>query len=149
MRDEFEEARERARSVIEATWRRLAESRTVGWGGPPSVVADRYPFVRSGLGSLGTRVVEDLPVLIFQSRESPPQAMDVAIPYRDDGGNPFNSRLLCSTPHAPEDVHIKSDFAQAVWFLIQQQVLPSPRTEAFGRTLAGMTGRRLFELDGP
>jgi hypothetical protein len=47
MRDEFEEARERARSMIEATWRRLAESRTVGWGGPPSVVADRYPFVRA------------------------------------------------------------------------------------------------------
>lgn len=111
------------------------------------MIVNDYPFIKSSVESLGSRIVRDLPLMIFQSRESPPQHMEVAIPFRDPTGNPFNSRISSSGTLAPADVMLRSEIAQAIWFMLDQQVLPSPRKgRAFQDALLAMTGKTFFEL---
>lgn len=147
MADPFSKARERAKKTLQGQWQALARTRTLGWAGPVEVVVERYPFIRNSVTNLGSSVVREFPLFIFQSRESPPKNMEVAVPYRDASGNPFNSRVVSSAPITPDQVLLRCEVAQAVWFLIEQKALPSPGVgRALQDALLGWTGRELFEL---
>ena len=50
------------------------------------------------------QVSRDLPVLFFQSRESPPRDMLAAVPFWKDTGNPYNCRLAAVRTLTPEEI---------------------------------------------
>lgn len=91
----------------------------------------------SSTAGLGNSVTRHLPVLIFQSRETPPSAMEVAVPYADASGNPYNVRLISSEPLAPENRTLLGEFAQAIWF---------SKGRAFEDALLAWTGKTLFAV---
>ncbi|MFY0582757.1 hypothetical protein ACN28S_58355 [Cystobacter fuscus] len=75
MGDQFSEARKRAKSTFQTKWQTLARVRTLGWGGPIDRVEDKYPFMREATSKLGDSISPHLPIMIFQSSETPPQQM--------------------------------------------------------------------------
>jgi hypothetical protein len=147
MADQFREARERAKRTIQDRWSAVAQNRTMGWGGPIEAIEQRYPFIRASTAPLGKTVSRPLPILIFQSRETPPAAMEVAVPYADATGNPYNARLVASGPISAEHVALLSEFAQAVWFAIDQQMLPAPGGDRrLADALVAWTGKALVAI---
>lgn len=66
-RAEFEEAKFRAEQTIRNTWRNVARSYTLGWGGPIDVVERDFPLVRDAILSIRNQISTELPVLFFQS----------------------------------------------------------------------------------
>ena len=69
--------------------------------------------------------------------------MVVAVPFQH-GGTPYNSRVLPTEDIGPEKVLLLGDFAQVLWFLIDNRVLPKPQdNERFERALLKMTGPSL------
>jgi hypothetical protein len=145
MGDQFSEARNRAKSTIQTKWQALARVRTLGWGGPIESIEEEYPFIRESTSKLGGSVSPHLPIMIFQSRETPPREMEVAVPLRDATGNPYNSRIVPSGPVAHEHLMLLTEFAQALWFAIDEQMLPSPRSgRAFEEALIAWTGKALL-----
>src|SRR5205085_11501950 len=90
---EFDEAKARAEKTIRGSWRDIARSYTLGWCGPIESIENQFPFVRKAILSIRHQVSNDLPVIIFQSRESPPKDMIAAVPFWKDTGNPYNCRL--------------------------------------------------------
>jgi hypothetical protein len=144
---EFAEARERARRTIEATWKTVARTRTLGWGGPIESVEERYRFVRASISAVRNTITPELPILIFQSRESPPEEMEIAVPYRDTTGNPYNTRIVSSGPLPHEQAVLLGEFAQAIWFALDQGILPPPRNgRALEEALLRWTDKTLLHL---
>gem|GEM_PF-1574764 len=140
-------ATKRARSTIHSTWRNVADLYTLGWGSPVEAVAAGYPFISEGVSSIRRNISRELPILIYLDRVSPPTQAVVAIPYRDQGGNPYNCRLLGSHSLEPEEVVLLTGFSQALWFLIGNGILPHPQaSDAMRRMLTQWTGRALLEL---
>lgn len=147
MGDQFSEARNRAKSTIQTKWQALARIRTIGWITNIESAEEMYHFIRPQTSTLGDRISRHLPILIFQSRESPPKEMEVAVPYRDPTGNPYNSRILATTQLDGARVSQLSEFAQAIWFAIDQQMLPSASNiKALGEALRAWTGKELLQL---
>jgi hypothetical protein len=142
---EFEAARKRAEDVIRTTWKKVAHTYTLGWGGPIESVERDFPFVRESVSSIRHQISPNLPVLFFQSRESAPKDMIVAIPFWKDTGNPFNCRLASARNLSLEERGLYNNFAQAFWFAIDQKMLPNPRDAArFQAAILAWTGRELF-----
>jgi hypothetical protein len=147
MGDQFSEARNRAKSTIQSKWQALARIRTIGWAIDIESAEGMYPFIRPQTSTLGDRISRHLPVLIFQSRESPPTEMEVVVPYRDPTGNPYNSRIAATTQLDSARVSQLSEFAQAIWFALDQQMLPShSNIKALEEALRAWTGKELVEL---
>ncbi|RKH52357.1 hypothetical protein D7Y23_07265 [Corallococcus sp. AB050B] len=147
MGDEFSEARNRAKSTIQNKWQALARIRTIGWITTIESAEGMYPFIRQQTSKLGDRISHHLPVLIFQSRESPPKEMEVAVPYRSPTGNPYNTRILATIQLDDARVTQLSEFAQAIWFAIDQQMLPSAsNSKSLGEALLTWTGKDLLQL---
>jgi hypothetical protein len=143
---EFEEAKKRAETTIRNTWREVARLYTLGWGGPIDVVEREFPFIHEAILSIRHQVSTNLPVLFFQSRESPPKDMLAAVPFWRDTGNPFNCRLATVRTPSPDEIKLYSDFAQAFWFAIDQKMLPNLRdAQEFQKALLAWTGRELLE----
>lgn len=150
MNAEYKEARERAKRTIETKWQEVASLRTLGWGGPIQAVEARFPFMHPTIDDIVGRIVGQLPIFIFQSRELPPSPtshIELAVPYRDHTGNEFNCRLVTTQELPPSQVKLLGDFAQALWFCIAQQMLPPPMAgTAFEDTLTAWTGEEFFRL---
>lgn len=145
--EEAVEGARRARLTIVTLWMSVAESFTFSWGIPAEAVAARYPFISDGLWRLRRKVTRELPLLIYLNRESPPTQAAVAIPFREDGENPYNCRLLALHEPRAEHVRLLTEFSQAVWFLMGNGVLPLPQHgEALMRGLLSLTGRSLLAL---
>ncbi len=141
------EAVRRARSTVTSTWSSIAQSYTLGWGMPAEAVAGTYPFISDDVWRLRRTLTRELPLLIYLSRESPPTQAAVAIPYRDDTGNPYNCRLAALQVPNGDTADLLPRFSQAIWFLMGNGLLPLPQHgEALMRALLAMTGRTLFEL---
>ena len=144
---DFEKAKSRAKKTIQTRWRSIARSYTLGWGGPIDDVERDYPFIRSVTLSIHNQISADLPVVIFQSRESPPKDMIAAVPYCDDTGNPFNCRLAMVKTHTLEEERLCGEFAQAFWFCIHMRLLPHPaEVEEFQSAILKWTGEELFRI---
>ncbi|MCP3163196.1 hypothetical protein [Myxococcus qinghaiensis] len=147
MEEQFREARVRAKSAIQSKWKAIADVRTLGWGGPIESIEAAFPFVRTSTSKLRDVLSHHLPVLIFQSRESPPQKMEIVLAYRDSAGNPYRTRVAATSEVPNAHVLLLSEFAQAVWFSLDQQMLPPPgEGRAFEEALIGLTGKALLEL---
>jgi hypothetical protein len=145
--DQFSEARNRAKSTIQSRWQALARIRTVGWITNIESAEETYPFIRPQTSTLSGRISRHLPIVIFQSRESPPKEMEVAVPYQDPTGNPYNSRIIATTQLDGARVSQLSEFAQALWFAIDQQMLPSASNiKALEEALGAWTGKELLRL---
>jgi len=102
-RAEFDEAKAHAEKTIQSTWREIALSYTLGWGGPIDVVERQFPFIREAIRSIRDQVSTNLPVVFFQSRESPPKDILAAVPFWRDTGNPYNCRLAAVRTITPEE----------------------------------------------
>ena len=97
--------------------------------------------------SIRHQVSRDLPVLFYQSRESPPKDMLAAVPFWKDTGNPYNCRLAAVRTLTPEEINLYNDFSQAFWFAIARKLLPNPRdAKRFHEAILNWTGRELFEI---
>jgi hypothetical protein len=145
---EFEEAKSRAERTIRTLWRDIARSYTLGWGGPIEDIESAFPFVRDAILSIRHQISPDFPVVLFQSRESPPKDMIAAVAFWKDTGNPFNCRLATVRTLSQEETKLYSDFAQAFWFSIQTKLLPAPRDgQRFQAAILAWTGEALFKIE--
>lgn len=72
MNPELEKFKEKAKSQILSTWRAISENYTLGWGGPLDAVNLRYPFISEAVADVRDRVEASLPLVIYQTRETPP-----------------------------------------------------------------------------
>jgi hypothetical protein len=143
----FEEAKRRARTTIQTNWRKIADNYTFGWSGPIQVVEKMFPDFVQGISEIKSRVSPGLPIVIYQSRESPPKSMSLAIPYVGMGNNPYNSRLLSSENLPNDQRQLLCGFAQAFWFSIDQKMLPRPeRVDALEKKLIEWTDSSLLKL---
>jgi hypothetical protein len=141
----MQEYKRKAENKIRSTWKKIAEEYTLGWTGPLAEVERLFPYVTPTVAAIRWDVSDWLPFLIFQTRESPPESMAVAVPFQY-AGTPYNSRVLPTNGIGPEAVLLLGNFAQAVWFLIDAGVLPRPQDgERFARALVELTGPSLFE----
>lgn len=136
----------RAESTIRSTWRDVAGEFTLGWGGPIEAYEERFPFVTAQVRDIRRRISEGLPLLTYQTRQDPPESMVVAVPHEDHHGR-YNCRLLSAEPLTQVQVSRLNQMSQAIWFLLDQAVLP-PWTlpGALEDRLVEWTGRELLEL---
>jgi len=139
---QLSEERKRAKTAIQGKWKDLARIRTLGWA--DFETAQRmHPFIRASASTF--RIVHQLPVLIFMSREETPKEVEVAVPFEDPAGA-FGARLLSITPLKEEIKGMLNEFAQAIWFALAQQMLPSPHHgDALEKALVSWTGKELLE----
>ena len=136
----------RAESTIRSTWRSVASDYTLGWGGPIEAYEERYPFVTAQVRDIRPTIAEGLPLLTYQTRQSPPDAMVVVVPHENQHGR-YNPRVLSTTPLSPTTLSALNQFSQAIWFLLDQGVLPHPTVPgALEAKLMEWTGRELLEL---
>ena len=142
---DFEGAKQRAKQTIHNTWQQIARIHTLGWGGPIESVERDFPFIREAILDIRHQISTDLPVLFFQTRESPPKDMLAAVPFWKDTGNPFNCRLSAPRTLQQDEAKLYGDFAQAFWFSIQMKLLPNPRdAAAFQSAIQAWTGETFF-----
>src|SRR5258708_2010456 len=80
--------------------------------GPIEVMEQDFPCVREAIMSVRHQISNDLPMLFFQSRESPPKAMVVAVPFWKDTGNPFNCRLATVRSLSAKESELYGNVAQ-------------------------------------
>jgi hypothetical protein len=143
---DLDQVQKEARSKIESSWKNIAENYTVAWMGPLKVVEMQLPHVSSGISDIRSQVSSTLPLIIYQTRQSPPDNMSVAVPYRSDG-DPYKCRLVATNDLSPQQRSLLGEFAQAIWFLIDTRVLPHPSEgSAFGNQLVEWTDAKLMRL---
>lgn len=144
MKDETGAGRRRAEEQIRKRGREIAIARTLGWGGPIERVAGRYPFIVEHVRPLRSSIPAQLPVLIFQSREKPPERMEVAVPYVNPMGS-LSARVIPSHPSTQEHAQLLGDFASALWFAIAQRIVPEPRdSRPLEKALTRLVGPNLI-----
>jgi hypothetical protein len=72
--------------------------------------------------------------------------MSAAVPY-ESGGDPYKCRLVVTDQLTDPETRILCEFAQALWFLIDSRMLPSPREgKAFEQKLVEWTDASLIAL---
>jgi hypothetical protein len=143
---ELKKAQERAKSTIESSWKEIAANYTAAWMGPIEVVEAHFPHVSGAISGVRRRISRTLPMIIYQSRESPPEKTNVAVPY-EEGGDPYKCRLVATGQLTPGESRLLGDFAQAIWFSIDSGALPHPAEgEVFMKKLVAWTDEKLFRL---
>ena len=146
MNSGMEVGQKKARLNIESNWKVIAENYTVAWMGPLEVVEIQFPHVSRGLSDIRSRVSSTLPLIIYQTRQSPPDHMSVAVPYRSSG-DPYKCRLVTTNDLSSQQSTLLGEFAQAIWFLIDTGILPHPSDgSAFGNQSAEWTNQKLISL---
>jgi len=144
MSQQFKAAQQKARSTIDSCWSPIAKTHTVGWGAVGAVEM-LIPDFSSGIDSIRHQISSRLPIIIYNTRESPPKSVSIAVPY-ESHGDPYKCHFL-ATDLPFEQVKLLSEFAQAIWFLIDSRVLPHPSEgKAFENMLVEWTGAELIKL---
>jgi hypothetical protein len=143
---DFDAAKLRAKATIQNTWKDIAKSYTLGWGGPIESVEQDFPFIRQAILDIRHQISTDLPALLFQSRDPAPKDTIAAVPFWRDTGNPFNCRLAAVRDLNSAELKLYSDFGQAFWFSIKMKLLPDPRdATAFHSAILNWTGQAFFQ----
>lgn len=133
-----------AESKIESVWRDVAQKYTVGWGGPLEAIEMRFPHISSAVTNIRSQASSVLPLIIFQTLESPPENTNVAVPYQS-GADRYKCRLVTTHELSALESATLSEFAQAIWILLDSHFLPDPRDGAkFESKLIELTDERLF-----
>jgi hypothetical protein len=141
--DVIRDAQKQARSKIVSTWAQVANKYTVGWGGPLEAVEMKFPHVTDAMSDVRARVSPTLPLIIYQTRESPPESTSVAVPYDSD----CKCRIVATGELSQPERTLLGEFAQAIWFLILSESLPDPRAgKEFETKLIEMTDAKLIGL---
>jgi hypothetical protein len=145
MSSALKKVQKQAQSKIESSWKDVAKNYTVAWMGPIEVVEMHFPFVSSNISSIRNQISSFLPIIIYQTRESPPENMSVAVPYA--GGDGYKCRLVATNQLSSEQMNLLGEFAQAIWFLIDSGAFPHPgEGKAFENRLIELTAERLIKL---
>jgi hypothetical protein len=135
-----------ARSKIESGWKDVANNYTLGWGGPLEAVEVKFPHISDAIPDIRSQVSSALPLIIYQTRQSPPESTSVAVPY-ESGGDPYKCRLVSTDELSARQRVLLGEFAQAIWFLIDTEFLPDPNDGGeFESKLIGLTDARLISL---
>jgi hypothetical protein len=146
MSSTISEAQKRAKSKIEDSWKSVAQNYTAAWMEPIEAVETAFPHISSKVADIRRTISPTLPMIIYQTRNSPPENMSVAVPY-ESGGDPYKCRLVATNQLTDAETQLLADFAQAVWFLIDSRMLPSPRDgKAFEKKLVEWTDATLIAI---
>ncbi len=138
------QAQKQARSKIENSWKSVAHDYTLGWMGPIESVEINFPHVMNSVSDIRRTISPSLPIIIYQTRSKAAKNMSVAVPY-EFGGDPYKCRLVATNQLVADETQLLAEFAQALWFLIDSGMLPSPQNgTAFERTLVEWTGATLI-----
>jgi hypothetical protein len=133
-----------AKSKIENTWQTIAQQYNAGWIGPIETVETTFPHVSSKLGDITPAISPTLPMIIYQTRNSPPANMTVAVPY-ESGGDRYKCRLVATNKLTDPEMRLFAEFAQALWLLIDSAILPAPQAgKDFEKKLVEWTGPSLI-----
>jgi hypothetical protein len=139
----IKQSQKEARSKIESGWQDVASRYTVAWGGPLEAVEMMFPHISDAISDIRSQVWGTLPLIIYQTRESPPECMSVAVPYGSDS----KCRLVAVGELSKRERTLLGEFAQAIWFLIASEFLPDPRDgKEFERKLIELTDAKLISL---
>lgn len=146
MNSELEVGQKKARLNIGSSWKVIAENYTVAWMGPVEIVEMQFPHVSKGLSDIRSQISSTLPLIIYQTRQSPPDNTSIAVPYRSSG-DPYKCRLVATNDLSSQQSSLLGQFAQAIWFLIDTGILPHPSDgSAFGNQLVEWTDQKLISL---
>lgn len=136
-------AQKEAKSTIESSWKEIAKTYTLGWGGPIEAIELQLPHISQGIRDIRNRITPVLPIIVYQTRQSPPENTSVAVPYDPDN----KCRVVATNQLSNEERELLGRFAQSIWFLIHSEALPSPRAgKAFADQLVGLTGKSLLQI---
>lgn len=142
--DLIKQSQRMAQSKIESGWKAVADKYTVGWGGPLEAVGVKFPHISGAISDIRSQVSRALPLIIYQTRQSPPASTSVAVPY-ESGGDPFKCRLVSTDELSVRQRVSLGEFAQAIWFLIETDFLPDPNDGGeFERKLIELTDAKLI-----
>ena len=134
-----------AKKVLKSDWTKIAPTYTFGWGGPLSWAEEIFPHIVPQLEAVRETLSEDLPILVYQTRENPPEKTVVAIAFKSEDGNPYNIHLIPSETISENQTSLLSYFAQAFLFLCASGGLPEPQQpEALAKALVRLTGKKLI-----
>lgn len=146
MNPTIKQYQDEARSKLTTCSIDLCKEYTFGWKGPIEAVVHKFPFISSGIADIRGDV-PDMPVCIFQTRDTPPSAMIAVVPYKGSDGNSIKVRVVSSNDLSPQTLAMVNEFSQAFFFLLKSGALPSPRSgEALARALVELTDKRLFTV---
>jgi len=146
MSSPISEPQSQAKSKIEGTWQAIAKQYTTGWMGPIEVVETTFPHVSSKVDDIRPVVSPSLPMIVYQTRNSPPENMTVAVPY-ESGGDKYKCRLVATNTLTGPETKLLAEFAQALWFLIDSAILPHPdEGKSFEKKLLEWTGPSLIAI---
>src|SRR5260370_22006441 len=98
--DLIKQSQKMAQSKIESGWKDVADKYTFGWGGPLEAVEMKFPHISDAISDIRSQVSNALPLIIYQTRESPPEIMSVAVPY-ESGADPYKCRLVAVDDLSP------------------------------------------------
>jgi hypothetical protein len=139
----------KATKVIKSISLEISTLYTMGWVGVISMVVSIYPNIKNSIADIRGVITQELPIIIFHSRENPPKKTILFIPYRDKNGNPYNCRIIDLNKDSTGKVEVSllSEFSQAFWFLIGNGFLPDPRVGRFlEEKLIEWCGEKLLKL---
>jgi hypothetical protein len=143
MNPTIEQAQKEARSTIESNWKEIAKTYTLGWGGPIGAIELQLPHISQGIRDIRNRITPVLPIMVYQTRQSPPENTSIAVPYDPD----YKCRIVSTNQLPNNERELLGRFAQSIWFLIHSEALPNPRAgKAFQNQLIELTDESLFRL---
>lgn len=109
------ELQKRAIDTIKQRWREIAGTYTVAWMGPIEVVEAVFPHISDPIEDIRWSISPDLPMIVYQTRTSPPENMSVAVPYVL-GSDGYKCRLVSTNELTKDERSLLGEFAQALWF---------------------------------
>ncbi|WP_300667451.1 hypothetical protein [Desulfoluna sp.] len=144
MQAKIQDVQKQAKKVLKSDWTKIVPKYTFGWGGPLSWAEEMFPHITPVIEDMREVISEDLPVVVYQTRENPPEQMVAAIPFKTEDGNPYNIRIIPSEEISQTQITLLSHFAQAFLFLTASGGLPEPgKPEALQKALVRLTGKKL------
>src|SRR4051812_24748256 len=103
------DALKRARATIENSWEEIAEIYTVAWMGPIEAAEAIFDHIKKAISDVRLNVSRELPCIIYQSRESLPKKMSVAVPYVSDPEG-YKCRLVATNELTSDEMTLLAEF---------------------------------------
>ncbi|SCX83907.1 hypothetical protein [Desulfoluna spongiiphila] len=145
MQAKIHDVQKQAKKVLKSDWTKIAPTYTFGWGGPLSWAEEMFPHISTVIDDVRETVSDDLPIVVYQTRENPPNSTVAAIPFKTEDGNPYNIRIVPSETISEKQITLLSHFAQAFLFLTASGGLPEPwEPKALSKALVKLTGKKLI-----
>jgi hypothetical protein len=140
----MDEVQEYAKEIINENWQDIIVEYTVGFTNIAGI-QEKFSFVYDELTDIEDSLIIELPVILYQTRQTPPENMVAAIPYQFDP-DPLSCRLVSS--NEPNEIDALSEFTHAIWVLVDTEAVPHPalNMKLFVQKLIEWTDEKLFKL---